>query len=701
MRPLDHAAALLIALRPGNLRGVPEVRDALEAILAADEPPGVHQRAREAMGCVDSLLLGEGDAGGLIVRIGSLLEEAMEAPESPTTPPGAMPAPAAGALGDDSSIAFEMDPELLRDFLVESWEYLAEAEAALLVLEGDPTDSEAVNTVFRAFHTIKGTSAFMALDEISGLAHTAETLFDRFRKSELRCTGAYADLALRAVDGMGQMLNAVDERISGRGSAIPTGIATLRDALEQASRAAPSEPSPRLGDVLVDSGLASREEVEEVAGTKGARLIGEALVDAGVVSPAEVESALRRQGQSESAESSVRVRTDRLDRLIDLVGELVVAHSTLAQDTGSVGAESQELMKRIRHSGKLVRELQDLSMALRMVPLRATFQKLSRVVRDAARKSGKQVELVTVGEDTEIDRGMVDALADPLLHMIRNSVDHGIEPADQRLAAGKPAIGTITLSAEYGGGEVVVEIRDDGKGIDRERIQAKALERGLIDPQKNLTEDAVLDLIFAPGLSTAQSVTDLSGRGVGMDVVRRNVESLRGRVSVASETGSGSVFTLRLPLTLAITDGMLVKVGSERYIVPTIAIRTSFRPRPEQLSTVSARGLLVMHNDEPFPVVALHRLFQVRDGHREATEATLLLVGSGRPVALMVDEILGQYQFVAKPLSTGLGRLPGISGSAILGDGRVGLILDIPELIESAHTREASSTAPAGELVQA
>ena len=306
--------------------------------------------------------------------------------------------------------------------------------------------------------------------------------------------------------------------------------------------------------------------------------------------------AIRQQEQirgKKSVESSIRVSTERLDRLIDMVGELVISHSIVAQDKVVTGANDHELLRKIAQTGKIVREMQDLSMSMRMVPLKATFSKMVRLVRDVSRKVGKNVNLVTEGEDTEIDRNMVDVINDPLMHMVRNSVDHGIESPEVRKEMGKPRSGTVKLSAYHAAGKVVVEIKDDGKGLSRDAILAKAKERGLVGEEASPSDREIFKLIFEPGFSTAETVTDVSGRGVGMDVVRKNIDSLRGQVEIESEMGKGSVFRVSLPLTLAIIDGMVVRVSSETYIVPTVSIVTSLKPAPEQLATVFNKGKML------------------------------------------------------------------------------------------------------------
>lgn len=313
---------------------------------------------------------------------------------------------------------------------------------------------------------------------------------------------------------------------------------------------------------------------------------------------------------------------------------------------------------------------------MRMVPFKATFQKMTCVVRDVSQKVGKEVTLITEGEEAEIDRNMVDVIADPLVHMVRNAVDHGIESPDVREGQGKPRGGTISLGAYHAGGNVVIELKDDGKGMNRNQVVDKAIAKGLIDSDKGMSDQDVFSLVLEPGFSTAEQVTDVSGRGVGMDVVKRSIESLKGRIEIMSEPGQGTTFALQLPLTLAITDGMLVGVGGERYIIPTVDIYMSFQPSPETLSTIIGRGELVTLRGELIPLVRLYRLFEVEDAVDDPTKGLLVVVKDGeRHCAILVDELLGQQQVVAKSLG-GLGVVPGISGAAILGDGRVGLILD-------------------------
>lgn len=693
---LNQAAALLIQLEEGDLQGQLRIRTLLEAALGAQaEGAPAAGHLRDALLRMDDLLLGECTLDEATADLNRLLEAAMDPDAVPAAAPaadGAEAPLAAPAAGSTSALHLpeDADLELLPDFITESLEYIDSAEAALLALENDPRDGESINVVFRAFHTIKGTSAFLGLSAVADLAHHAESLFSRVRDGEVPFSGACADLALRSADTLKALIQAISGATPGDSIELPEGYGEFISLLAEPDAVLSGEVAPpselRLGDILVAEGKCTREAVEAAAAADGVDPLGVRLVRDRAVSASDVAQALRRQkaGDADAGADAavVRVRTDRLDRLVDLVGELVVAESMVAQDPVLAVGANHELAKKIGQVGKIVRELQDLSMAMRMVPLKGTFQKIARLVRDVARKSGKQVNLVTEGEDTELDRNMVNVIGDPLVHMVRNAVDHGLELPAERLAADKAATGTIRLSAYQAGGGVVVELQDDGRGLDRARIVAKAIDKGLIESDQGMTDEAVFQLIFAPGFSTADQVTDLSGRGVGMDVVRRNIESLRGRVEIRSTPGVGTTFSMHLPLTLAITDGMLVRVGQERYIISTLSIRTSFRPEPSMLSTVAGRGEMVLLHGEVLPVVRLHEIFGVPDATRELVEGLLVVVGEGRQrYALMVDELLGQQQFVAKPLGDGIRAVQGVAGGAILGDGRVGLILDQGELL--------------------
>ncbi len=592
----------------------------------------------------------------------------------------------------------DADPEIMKEFIVECLDHISAAEASMLDLESNPGDTEQINTIFRAFHTIKGTSGFLGLDHIQKLAHLAESLLDRAREGEIQITGGYADLALKSGDTLRAMIDTLKGVSPGDELTIPENFDDLLKQLSDPEGHGIGDTGEseeiRLGDILVGKGLADREKVEDAVNQQGAKRLGEVLVEKKVVAASDVAKAIRTQKQIKgqiATEASIRVNTDRLDSLVNMAGELVIAQSMVAQDPDVIGGAKPRLTRNVAHAGKIVRELQDLTMSLRMVPLKGTFRKMARLVRDLARKAGKNVQFVTEGEETEIDRNMVEMLNDPLVHMIRNAVDHGVEPTEQRQEAGKNPTGTVSLRAYHSAGNVVIKLTDDGKGLDRDRILAKARERDIIDPDQEMTESEIFGLIFQAGFSTAEKVTDVSGRGVGMDVVKKGIEALHGRIDVTSKIGEGSTFTMRLPLTMAIADAMLIRVGNEHYLLPTISIEQSFRPAPGTVSAVTGRGEMAMLRGNLLPVFRLYELFGVTDAITDPYQALLISIeGEGKRCALMVDELLGQQQVVIKTLGGSLGQIPGVSGGSILGDGQVGLILDATGLLKLATSKASN-----------
>ncbi len=665
---------------------------------------------------------------------------------------------------------FANDPELMAEFIQEAREHLEAADVHLLTLETEPDNEEALNAVFRAFHTLKGNAGFLALPEIQCLAHEAESLLDRARKRTLQLEGKAMDVAFDAVDALKGLVGQISERPApesllaqqvelerlrerlraiAEGSEnetktaemsddaevaegmklgeilVETGVAT-ESAVEHALQEQQATPQPkRLGEILVEhvatSSHAVQEALEIQRNGSESRKIGEIMVELGSASPEAIDAALecqqrtpenpklgellvrageapakdvarslRSQQQAgvagEHMKESVKVDAARLDRLIDAIGEMVIAESMVSQSQAVLQASSPELARHLAQLDKITRELQEMGMSLRMVPIRPAFQRMARLARDLAKKSGKQVEFVTRGEDTELDKTVVDKIGDPLVHMVRNAIDHGIEESEAaRIAAGKAPAGRVELRAFHKGGNIHIEVEDDGCGLDRERILAKALERGLIREGEILSDREAYNLIFEPGFSTAKTVTDVSGRGVGMDVVRRNVEALRGQVEIRSEKGKGGLFSIRLPLTLAIIDGMVVRVGSERYVLPTLSIVTSLRPNAKNVSTVVQRGEMLTLQEQLIPMLRLGRLFHVLDAEEEMSQCIAVVVeAEGRRAALVVDEIIGQQQIVIKSLGETMQGIPAIAGGAIMGDGRVGLIVDVSGLMRVA-----------------
>jgi two-component system chemotaxis sensor kinase CheA len=608
----------------------------------------------------------------------------------------------------------QADRALLEEFVCEAGEHLEAADVHLLALETEPHDKEAINAVFRAFHTIKGIAGCLGMDAIRALAHEAESLLDRARKGEMTLRGAPIDVSFDAIDVIRRMVKALGESLA-TGQPIPADEAAealkARIAAVIADPNGPTADSPRLrsedaailpqgdgeprklGEILVERGSAAPETIEQALDRQSRHEqhppLGELLVQEGKVPAREVAQALRAQtSEAVQVKEIVKIDAERLDRLLDTIGELVIAESMVSQSSELRQAASPDLIRQLGLLDKITRELQSSSMSLRMVPIRATFQKMARLVRDVARKFGKPVDFVTTGEDTELDKNVVDRIGDPLVHMVRNAVDHGLEAsAEQRRQAGKPEAGRIELRAFHRGGNIHIEIADDGRGLDRQAILSKAIDRGLVAPDAEMTDQQVYNLIFEAGLSTAKAVTDVSGRGVGMDVVRRNIEQLRGQVDIQSVPGKGTTFSIRLPLTLAIIDGMMIRVGTQRYVIPTLSVVRSVRPAAEDISTVMGRAEMLCLQGKLIPLLRLGRLFEIADAQQDLTQAIVVIVeADGRQIGLVTDMLLGQQQTVIKSLGESMQGVPGIAGGAVMPDGQVGLILDVSGLAKLAQT---------------
>jgi two-component system chemotaxis sensor kinase CheA len=549
------------------------------------------------------------------------------------------------------------DSEMLREFLNESEEHLHNIEQGILILEQNPKDADTLHSIFRAFHTFKGGSGFLNLVPIHCLAHELESLLDLARQGRLEINGDVINLILAGADTLKRFVSEIQVQLSGLKPPEPIQvpihglIERVREVLtgRAASAATPEAP-------------AAPEAAEPTASATA----GDAA----------------RRSAARAAVGFVKVDTQKLDGLVDLVGELVIAQSLVTQDTDVRSLQSPQLSRHLAQLGRITAELQKTATSLRMVPIKSTFEKMTRLVRDLSLKAGKQVELQFTGEETELDRNLIEELDDPLIHMIRNSVDHGIEKPEARVAKGKPPRGVVRLRAFHQGGNILIEIKDDGAGLNKDRILAKARQQGLVGESDTLSESEIFRFIFAPGFSTAEKVTEISGRGVGMDVVRRNIANLRGKIEIASVPDQGSTFTIYLPLTLAIIDGLLVGVGDQRFILPTLSVRESFRPTPAMISTVHQRGEMVNVRGRLCPLLRLHRHFDIAPLSEDPAQAIVIVLESNHELrCLMVDQLLGKQEVVIKSLGETFKRSHALAGAAILGDGRVGLILDVNNLI--------------------
>lgn len=564
----------------------------------------------------------------------------------------------------EKTASLAQDPELLSDFVLESREHLASLEAQVLTLERDPSNSEALHSVFRSFHTMKGLAGFLELSEFQKLAHEVETVLDKARNSQLRITPAAIDVVLESADYLRRWLAHLESLLQNHASEPPARDQALLNRVLRVSSASATPPEEAVQDL---AGLAAA--VESGGGESS-----------GDQTPTK-ERSVDTHRHSEA--TAIKVDTAKLDYLADMAGEMVIAETLVRHDPELARINSPRLQRNLAQLTRITAELQKTAMAMRLVPIGPLFRRMARLVRDLSRQFGKTVEMQTEGDEIELDRTIVEELADPLMHMVRNSLDHGIESREQRQALGKLPVARLLLKAQHQAGQVVVEISDDGRGLDRERIRAKAVEKGLISPTQELLDNEIYNLIFQPGFSTATKVTNVSGRGVGMDVVRRHIEKLRGRIEIRSTLGQGASFFLKLPLTLAIIDGLVVGVGSERYIVPLFAIREMFRPTESTIWTVQDRCEMALVRGSLMPVFRLYRKFGVKPLSEDPLQSVLVVAEvESQRFCLLVDELLGKQEVVIKSLGETFKNTTGVAGGAILGDGRVGLILDLDRLFK-------------------
>jgi two-component system chemotaxis sensor kinase CheA len=576
----------------------------------------------------------------------SCMQQLLAAPETPRAPV--------------VLASLNQDPELVGDFILESREHLAALEAQLLALEQDPRDADAINTIFRGFHTIKGLAGFLEFSAIQKFAHEVETLLDLARNSKLPVDSALVDIILQSADHMSQCLLAVETGIEPASDA-GLLVGRIRDMIA-------ASDGDGAGDLRADIAQLARAVAEP---------------------PPHPTAAVPAANNQDAAAGprSVKVDTGKLDYLVEMVGELVIAQSLIRHDPDIAGLKSPRVIRNLGQLTRITADVQRVAMAMRMIPIGQLFGRMARLVRDLARKTGKQASLELAGEDTELDRNMVEELADPLMHMIRNAVDHGAEPPDARVACGKSPIARLDLKAWHTGGFIYIEIADDGRGLVREKILAKARERGLIAGGESLSDPEVFSFIFEPGFSTAEKVTDISGRGVGMDVVRQQIVKLRGRIDISSRPGNGSTFTIKLPLTMAVIEGLVVGAGVHRYIIPIFVVRETLRPAAAALSTVPNGGEMVLVRGSLLPILRLYTRFGLIPRSEDPSEGILIVVESARRTfCVQVDEVIGKQEVVIKSLGGAFSNVTGVAGGSILGDGRVGLILDVEALFDNPAT---------------
>ena len=541
--------------------------------------------------------------------------------------------------------------ELFQLYMVEAEECLASLEEGLVNLEQRPEDQALIAEIFRVAHTLKGNSSSLGFQSLAQFSHEVEEFLDRFRKGEQHPDGELISLLLRAVDVMNRWLPSLEVGVERpmTGEQLEVHAALLRFRKSSTAAAVPTA-----GDAPEES-------------------------DDGPQGPEE------QSGAMPAPRRTMRVESRRMDALLDLVGEISIAAERVRRHVELIPAAlRRDAMDTVEDQDRLLRDLYDNVMRSRMVPVGPTFRRHLRTVRDLGRTTGKQVQLVLEGEETEVDMSVVEALSDPLVHMIRNAIDHGIEVAEKRVAAGKSALGTITLRAYHDRGEIVLQIADDGAGIQRDKIRARAIEAGL-QPEA-MPDRELVDLIFMPGFSTADAVTGTSGRGVGMDVVRRNIEKVRGQIFIESTEGKGTVVSIRLPLTLAVIPGFGVRVGGEAFVIPMSAVEECLEQAPPENS--QATGVLHVRGDA-IPYVRLRHFFGFAQ-RAEAREIVVVVLHQERRAGLVVDEIFGESQTVIKPLGPLLRGMPGVTGTAVMGSGAVAMVLDAGAMFRELERNETA-----------
>jgi len=613
----------------------------------------------------------------------------------------------------ESNLNYEKDsPEdiiekLRQTFKEEAYELLAELEAALLELEKAPQDQELIGRVFRAMHTIKGSSSACEFTDIAAFTHELETFFDLVRKGKISITKHIFDLTLSARD---QIKSLFDSYYRGGTTDEKKGHEIL-DLFQQiildanTKDAGPPDTAriyeegcadedagyKKLGEILVERGVVSPEDIQRVLSSQ--KRFGDLLVESGLGSREKIEAALAEQQRVRELQkeckraeesTSIRVSTEKLDSLVGVVGELVTIQARLSQT--ALSHEIPELRFIAEQVERLTGELHDKTMNIRMLPIGTTFSKFKRVVRDLSQELGKEIDLTTHGGETELDKTVIERLSDPLIHLIRNSIDHGIEPPDVRESLGKPRRGTISLSGTHSGAYVLIQISDDGPGIDREAVRTKAVERGLLQPDATPSDRELFSLIFAPGFSTAKAVTDVSGRGVGLDVVKKTIDALRGAIELSSEKNQGTTITLKIPLTLAIIDGLLVKVADVPFVLPLSFVHECLELTGDDKKNAHGRHLANVRG-EIVPYINLRERF-LMEGEPPFIEQIVITEANGSRLGFVVDKVIGGHQTVIKNLGTYFRDVEEFSGTTILGDGTVALILDVPKLANIVETEE-------------
>lgn len=636
------------------------------------------------------------DTGDIERRLEPYLQK-IEAGEPP-----AVPRPEPAPAGVDVSAAAEgakakpakslteelISPEMVRKFVEETSDLVDTAERSLLELEKDPSTTGSIEEAFRAIHTVKGNAGFFGFAMLEKMCMGIEGILDTLRTGARTPDSQIINLLLQSIDGLNVTLQKVHS-----GEIQPGELAEGGVDVEQAVASKEEGDYKPLGDMLVEMGIATQDAVDQALDVQRMRL-GEILIDQGAAKEDEILEALERQGKAEPDRKDqfanyrikrrdIRVDTERLDKLFDLMGELITAEAMVINNPDLEPYDLPNFEWAATYLSKISREMQEITMAMRMIPLDGLFSKMRRLVRDLAKKFEKPVNLEISGEDTEMDRTVMEEISDPLVHIIRNALDHGIEPAEQRRAAGKPENGTVQLSAGYEGNEIWITVADDGGGLKRDALLKRSVERGLIQGNpEDMKDEDVWKLIFEPGFSTAEKVSEISGRGVGMDVVKKNIEKLRGKIDIRSVEGKGSTFILKIPLTLAIIDGITFTVGPQLYSLPITDVIQFHKASEVEITQTTTEDIVINLRNEVIPVVKLYQFFNINTSKQRVEDGIVIVAQArDRKLAILVDEIIGYRQIVIKSLPAYMKDIRALSGCSIMSDGKVSLIVDTGALI--------------------
>lgn len=584
----------------------------------------------------------------------------------------------------------DFEAELKSGFLEEVTQLLVDAEQCFLELEANPQEMATLEKLFRIAHNIKGSSKAVGFDSLGAFTHEFESFMLKCKSGQIPILPQTISLLLKCNDHVKLWIDSLKADQSAtldnapliaeiHGFSISTDEALVAEQPPEASSSAQEEAisSDEVGLLAAAEAALNQSDIQIVDAPMPADIL------AAVAAEKEVE---RKQpptasaGAKNATEESIRVSISRLEKLLNFVGEMVILQTVLKEQ--AYAANPLELRRTIHQIGKVTKEVQEISMSLRMVPLKQTFQKMQRIVRDTSSSLGKKVQLILEGEETEVDKTILEALSDPLVHLIRNAVDHGIESVADRIAKGKPEQGQVNLRAYHQSGKLVIEITDNGGGIPADRLRQKAIEKGILKPDQKMSDQDAINLIFHSGFSTKAQVTEVSGRGVGMDVVKTNIEAIQGEVLVETKINEGSTFKIILPLTLAIIDGMVIRCGDERYVIPLSHVHETLKPESKDVRFASGLGEVLLLRGENLPVVRLAQRLGKQKVQKAPSEQIAIIVRAlGKPFATLVDDVIGQHQVVIKKLGAEMQHLRGYSGSAILGDGKPALILELGDLV--------------------